>query len=168
MFHGGTLGELRKFQTDLFMSPGLGRSKNKGNVEGFYILLILQEQQQKNPKIPTEIPCWWLPQGRKTEGKRKDLIILSNKWKIRQIKCKWETHTMSKRGPNTFQLAHFCLQEKLSPCEWDSQARTEISPIQLDGGCRYKAPTPEVGPNPEKVQGQVREILTNGLQDIIE
>ena len=27
---------------------------------------------------------------------------------------------------------------------------------------------PKVGPNPEKVQGQVREILTNGLQDIIE
>lgn len=34
---------------NLIMSPRLGRSKKKRNVEGFYTLLILQEQQQNLP-----------------------------------------------------------------------------------------------------------------------
>ena len=43
--HGGTLERAEEGPDNLIMSPRLGRSKKKRNVEGFYTLLILQEQQ---------------------------------------------------------------------------------------------------------------------------
>lgn len=43
--HGGTLEGAEERPDNLIMSRRLGRSKKKRNVEGFYTLLILQEQQ---------------------------------------------------------------------------------------------------------------------------
>ena len=80
--HGGTLERAEEGPDNLITSPRLGRSKKKRNVEGFYTLLILQEQQQKSPRHSQRV---YADDFLKGEGKRKGLIILSNKWKTRQV-----------------------------------------------------------------------------------